>query len=272
MLNVTEKVLCVACLPEEKFIHYIYAAEQAGITALSMWMAAYYKARKEGHSDNEIIALLKARNLRIEMLEAVANWPSASFEKIEARARPILELGSKFAISSICAVSYSDAVESPASASKKLAYLSDLAAEYKIKVAVEMLPFGGITNFDLAGEIVLGADRENAGFLIDSWHWYRAGADCNTLRKLPAERIFNIQISDAPLVAENDPLAECMARRLLPGEGVVPIQAMLQTFADMGVSCSVGLEVLSDKLKQQPATEVIRSLGKGLDNVLAELA
>ena len=123
----------------------------------------------------------------------------------------------------------------------QLAALTALAADRGIATCVE--PVVGLSIADLATAVAaveyVGGD--DVSLLIDTMHVARFGAVADDLRSLPPERIGYIQLSDTMLQPRMANYAEeAMFERLPPGEGELPLAAMLAALPDDRV---VGLEI-----------------------------
>ena len=67
---------------------------------------------------------------------------------------------------------------------------------------------------------------ENAGFLLDSWHWYTAHETAADLRRLHPQQVVDVHVNDAPAGVEIDDQLDNV--RDLPGAtGVIDITAFL---------------------------------------------
>ncbi|MBY4612126.1 sugar phosphate isomerase/epimerase, partial [Rhizobium sp. 9T] len=72
-----------------------------------------------------------------------------------------------------------------------------------------------------AWEIVRRADHPNIGLILDSFHTLSRKIDVNSIRSIPKEKIFIIQLADAPLI-DMDLLYWSRHFRNMPGEGDLP--------------------------------------------------
>jgi sugar phosphate isomerase/epimerase len=123
----------------------------------------------------------------------------------------------------------------------QLAALTALAADRGIATCIE--PVVGLSIADLATALAaveyVGGD--DVSLLIDTMHVARFGAVADDLRSLPAERIGYIQLSDTTLQPRMANYAEeAIFERLPPGEGELPLAAMLAALPDDRV---IGLEI-----------------------------
>jgi sugar phosphate isomerase/epimerase len=130
-----------------------------------------------------------------------------------------------------------------------LAALCDLAADRGLAISLEFMPFSGVPTIADAVRLVEAADRENLGFVLDTWHWTRqpGGPDLATLRSIPPERIHLFQLNDTAAVPGEDLRLETLDR-LLPGEGTADIRGLAAVLDEIGATPVVVSEVFSTSL------------------------
>lgn len=111
----------------------------------------------------------------------------------------------------------------------KLGELCDLAAEYRLAVDIEFMPFRALMTLAMALDVIRRAGRPNAFVMVDALHLYRSGGSVADVAAADRSRIGVYQICDAPLTAPPaDQLAtEARERRLLPGHGELPLHALM---------------------------------------------
>jgi len=134
------------------------------------------------------------------------------------------------------------------------ASVCDRAAEFGAEAHLEFTPISAITDLGAGWDIVRTADRPNGGLLFDTWHFFRGTPDLELLARIPGERIFSVQISDAP--AEQLPdIRQDTQHRLLPGDGVFDLVGVIGALHRIGALAWVGPEVISPELAAEaPAT------------------
>jgi sugar phosphate isomerase/epimerase len=92
----------------------------------------------------------------------------------------------------------------------------------------------------------------NCGLLLDSWHWYHAGATTGDIVAAGKDRIVHVQINDS---AKMPPEQVKDNERLLPGEGVIDLTGFLRALKQIGYSDGVSVEVFGRGLKEMPPEE-----------------
>lgn len=141
--------------------------------------------------------------------------------------RPILDCCAQLGIETITANSFDGDV---ARVTDLMAGVAEQAKPMGIRLAIEFIPTSQIKTAEQAKMIALATGMPNVGLVIDALHLWRSGGSPATIAALPQERVFAVQLCDAPLAAplpEN--LAEEMrAARLLPGEGELDLQALMK--------------------------------------------
>jgi sugar phosphate isomerase/epimerase len=275
MLTSDDLVLCAGSALQTPFTERLALAAAAGFAGLSMWESDYLGARAEGYSDADLRGALADHGIEIAELDALTRWLpgedgavqsdwTTSFEEkdfyavadaIGSRSINVVDLGARRSIS----------VDAAAEA---FAGVCDRAAEHGLLVHIEFLPWSSIPDFQSAWEIVREAGRDNGGVLLDTWHFLRSGGTPESLTEMPRGRVFAIQVSDAPAVAEANLMEETMARRLLPGRGAARVRDVLDVLSDGGCTAPVGVEVFSTELGALPAEQAILRMAEATRGVL----
>ena len=95
----------------------------------------------------------------------------------------------------------------------------ELAAQYNMFIAYEALAWGTYVNtYWHSWELVRAADHPNLGLCLDSFHILSRHDDPSHIEHIPAEKIFFVQLADAPELGM-DLLPWSRHHRAFPGEG-----------------------------------------------------
>jgi sugar phosphate isomerase/epimerase len=129
--------------------------------------------------------------------------------------------------------------------------LCDRAAGFGARVHLEFIPFTIVRTLRTAWDLVRAADRPNGGLVFDTWHFFRGEPDFEVLAGIPGDRIFCVQLDDAPAVPSG-PLREETQHRLLPGDGALDLVAAIRALDRIGGLRRVGPEVISPDLAALP--------------------
>ena len=103
-----------------------------------------------------------------------------------------------------------------------------------------------IQDYRDAWEIVRRADHPALGLVLDSFHVLARGVSPESIRAIPAERIFHVQLADAP-ATQMDFDFKSRGFRMLPGEGDLPLLPFLRAVLATGYRGSFGLDLSQDR-------------------------
>ena len=149
--------------------------------------------------------------------------------------------------------------------------LGEIAKDRGILVGYEALAWGKhINDHRDAWEIVRRADHSNIGLILDSFHTLSRKIDPATIRSIPGDKIFFVQLADAPLI-EMDLLYWSRHFRNMPGEGDLNVQGFMQAVMATGYSGPISLEIFNDQFRggssKLVAVDGYRSLISLMDDV-----
>ncbi|WP_339818692.1 TIM barrel protein [uncultured Paracoccus sp.] len=127
--------------------------------------------------------------------------------------------------------------------------LGDLAARHGIRVGFEALCWGRFVNDHRdAWEVVRRADHPNVGLILDSFHTLARRIDPASIRAIPGDRIFFVQLADAPAI-DMDLLYWSRHYRNMPGEGDLDVASFMQAVAATGYAGPLSLEIFNDQFR-----------------------
>jgi 2-keto-myo-inositol isomerase len=227
----------------------IAVSAYAGFRALEVW-AAKVDRYLTNHSLADMKALFDGKGvapLTINSIEFIA-FRGAEYARIQARCRELGKIAQAIGCPTIVVVPsptldrempWSQIVDEYV---RVLRDLSDIARGYSVKLAFEFLGFGwcSVRTPRAAFEIVQKTDRGNVGMTLDAAHFYGGGGLMSELDQLDPQRLFVFHLDDledTPKEAVTD------ATRLLPGQGVVPLDEICARLKRIGYEgpCSIEL-------------------------------
>ncbi|MEU0787046.1 TIM barrel protein [Streptomyces sp. NPDC006173] len=145
------------------------------------------------------------------------------------------------------------AVDDDALAAEQLHRLACLAEDFGIRVAYEALAWGRHVNtYDHAWSVVESAGHPALGTCLDSFHILARGSDPVGIEGIPGDRIFFLQLADAPLMAM-DVLQWSRHYRCFPGQGGFDLSGLLTHVLRAGYRGPLSLEVFNDVFRQAAA-------------------
>jgi len=92
------------------------------------------------------------------------------------------------------------------------------------------------------------ADHPNIGLILDSFHTLARKIDVSSIRAIPGDRIFIVQLADAPLI-DMDLLYWSRHFRNMPGEGDLPVVDFMRAVAATGYNGPLSLEIFNDQFR-----------------------
>ena len=274
-LGFGDLVLCAGTVPLSSLQERVVAAAEAGFAGISLFPHDYQRARASGLSDANLRGLLRDHDIRVAEIDPLLSWvPSdAAGAGVNEAGRAFLATGEDefYAIAdALGARSINAALADPRPAlldavADAFGALCDRAAAHGLLVTLEFLPWTTIRDAATAASVAIRAGRANGGVMLDAWHHFRSGA---AIASIPAEHVFGIQLSDAPVAAEADPIDETLHRRLAPGDGDIDLAGLLRHLAAGGCVAPVGIEVFSDVWAARPLRDTAQQMAAAARGIL----
>ncbi|GAA0514029.1 hypothetical protein GCM10009414_24400 [Tatumella terrea] len=141
-----------------------------------------------------------------------------------------------------------------------LQWLTEQAVGRNLRIAYEAMCWSTCVNTTPeALKIINEVDSPALGLVIDAFHIFALQRTVADLAEIPAEKIFLVQLSDVSDIPDKQQLIDIARhQRLLPGDGVFPLQQLLACLREKQYQGPLGLEVFNDELKKQPPADVAR--------------
>ena len=135
-------------------------------------------------------------------------------------------------------------------AAAQLRQLGDVAERFGVRVAYEALAWGRfVDSYEAAARIVRLADHPRIGLCLDSFHILSKGHNPEAIETIPADKIFFVQMADAPLLSM-DVLSWSRHHRLFPGEGGFDLGTFMGHLVRTGYDGPISLEIFNDTFRQ----------------------
>jgi 4-hydroxyphenylpyruvate dioxygenase len=192
-----------------------------------------------------------------------------AFDRARYKFDTMVELGTDLIL--VCSSTHPDALGGIDRAAADFHELGAIAAERNLRVGYEALAWGRHVNDHRdAWEIVRRADHPNIGLILDSFHSLARRIDPNTIRRIPSDKIFFVQLADAPLI-DMDLLYWSRHFRNMPGEGDLAVTEFMRSVAATGYDGPISLEIFNDQFRggrpEGLARDGYRSLVALMDDV-----
>ncbi|MET9436612.1 TIM barrel protein [Streptomyces sp. NPDC006551] len=207
--------------------------------------------------------------LRIELYQPFRDFEAVPADRLDRNLRraerkfDVMErLGADLLL--VCSSVAPEALDDDALAAEHLRLLAERAEEHGIRIAYEALAWGRhISTYDHAWRVVEMADHPALGTCLDSFHILSRGSDPAGIAEIPGEKIFFLQLADAPLMAM-DVLRWSRHHRCFPGQGGFDVAGLVSTALRAGYRGPLSLEVFNDVFRQAgaatTAVDALRSL------------
>jgi len=137
-------------------------------------------------------------------------------------------------------------------AATQLFQLAERGTRRGIRLGYEALAWGRhVFRFDQAFKIVERANHPNLGIVLDSFHTLVRPENWSEIADLPANRIFFLQLGDAPQM-DADPLTIRRHHSRLPGHGDLDVAGFLRAVLATGYSGNVSIEIFNEQTTESP--------------------
>ena len=149
-------------------------------------------------------------------------------------------------------------------AAAQLHALAERAARRKLRIGFEALAWGRhVKRYREAWQVVALANHPHLGLILDSFHTLSLDDDPAAIATIPGERIFFVQMADAPLLAM-DVLQWARHFRNFPGQGQFDVTTFFEQVLRSGYRGTLSLEIFNDVFRETPnrrtAVDAMRSL------------
>jgi 4-hydroxyphenylpyruvate dioxygenase len=177
-----------------------------------------------------------------------------AFARAERKFDLMQELGCDLLL--VCSNISPDSVGGIDRAAADLAELGERAGKRGLRVGFEALAWGRhINDYRDAWEAVRRADHKAVGLVLDSFHTLARKTDLKAIRSIPRDRIFLVQVADAP-VLDMDPLSWSRHFRNFPGQGDLPVLDFMEALQATEFDGLLSLEIFNDQFRAGSAHSV----------------
>ncbi|MHB0877232.1 MAG: sugar phosphate isomerase/epimerase family protein [Anaerolineae bacterium] len=265
----------------ETFEAFATAASDAGFEAIEVGLDNL-EAYAGQHSLADLKAFLSAKHLKLGSGGLPVDWraPEAKFRQDLEALPKRLEFGRELGLRRYCTwipprwdKPYAEVF---AFARERFSAIADAFAPYGATFGLEFVgPQGGfrttqykfISTLAEVMHLIDRMGRDNVGVMIDSYHLFVGEATLAEIAALPAPRIVQFHINDAYVGVPREELEDL--KRLLPGEGAIPLVPMLRAVASTGYDWTVSIETFNQEVKAMGPAAAARRAKAGLDGLLA---
>jgi 4-hydroxyphenylpyruvate dioxygenase len=220
-------------------------------------------------SPEELAARCADLGLVIELYQPFRDLDSAVPERFARnlrRAEHKFDVMARLGVETVlvCSSVLPDAVGDLDQLAEQLAAAAARAGDHGLRIAYEALAWGThVSTWDRSWDAVSRAGSASLGLCLDSFHVLSRGGDPTGFAAVPAEKVFFVQIADAPQL-RMDVLQWSRHHRLFPGQGAFDLVGFAGAVLDCGYAGPLSLEVFNDVYRQsdpaRTAVDAMRSL------------
>lgn len=201
--------------------------------------------------------------LTIELFQPFRNaegLEGAAFQRtlhrLERKLDLMEELGAPLML--VCSNVEPDAIDDDGLAAEQLRAMAERAGARGVRLGYEALAWGThVSTFDQAWRIVERADHPHLGLILDSFHTLALPHDWSGIADLPGERIFFVQLADAPRL-DMATLMLSRHHRCLPGQGELNVGGFTEAVLRAGYTGPLSLEIFNDSLRSAPTRQTAK--------------
>ena len=244
----------------------LYACAEAGFDGVEVFEPDLVVAPQ---SPEEIRTLAERLNLSLDLYQPFRDFEGvtdellgANLRRAEAKFRLMRRLGIETIL--VCSNVATATIDSDQTSAEQLRALGDLAEGYDVRVAFEALAWGRfVDDYRRSWRIVERADHPRIGLCLDSFHILSRGHDPAGIEQIPGEKIFFLQLADAPALSM-DVLSWSRHHRLFPGQGAWDLAAFVGHALRTGYTGPLSLEVFNDIFRQTDVRETAATARRSL--------
>ncbi|WP_172294345.1 bifunctional sugar phosphate isomerase/epimerase/4-hydroxyphenylpyruvate dioxygenase family protein [Pseudoruegeria sp. HB172150] len=205
-------------------------------------------------SPREVGAMVRDHGLEISLFQPFRDFEglpeserARAFDRMERKFDLMQELGTDLVL--VCSSVHPKALGGIDRMAADFAELGERAAARDLRVGYEALCWGKhVWDHRDAWEVVRRADHPNIGLIVDSFHTLGRKLDPQSIRSIPGDKIFFVQLADAPMI-EMDLLYWSRHFRNMPGEGDLDVTGFMRAVAATGYDGPISLEVFNDQFR-----------------------
>lgn len=192
-----------------------------------------------------------------------------AFDRAERKFDVMGELGCDLML--VCSSVHPESLGGIDRAAADFRELGERAAARGLRAGFEALAWGRhISDHRDAWEVVRRADHPAVGLILDSFHTQARQVPVASIRAIPGDRIFFVQLADAPSIPM-DLLYWSRHFRCMPGEGDLDVTGFTAAVLATGYAGPLSLEIFNDQFRGGNARMLARDGHRSIVNLLDQV-
>lgn len=252
--------LCWGTVRQADLAQLIEGAARHGMPTIQICPELYAGWRDSGRDDRALRRQLGDAGVRVRLIDGVSGGlPGVSPDPMMFKGQPMV----RHDISTCARVA--EAVEAPLinlspyggkpvpfnEMADAIGAISRRAAASGAAITLEGIPESTFESIGGALDVARACGESNCFVLLDIWHLTRSGGGVADVQAFPAGMIGAIQISDRKEPAPGSAYMP-MSGRMLPGEGELPLDELVDAALVNNPELTIEIEVFSEELEVLP--------------------
>jgi len=270
--------LCWGTMMRATLPDLVDVAGSSGFDAVSITPAMYADALASGMSVGDMRQRCSDAGVQVSLIDPLMSALPGSPDPAEAGGRfgalfsygedDCYRIAEALDVGTVNVAHYMGADVPVASLIDALGPLCGRAGSHGLRVLLEFMPEGSVPDLATALAIVRATGAANLAVMFDTWHFFQTGGTLHDLEGLAPGEVGGLQASDAP-AAQQGVIEAGVNTRLLPGEGAIPVAAMIDRVLTGDPDAFIGIEVFSDDLNRLPLGEAAARARASMREVMA---
>jgi 2-keto-myo-inositol isomerase len=239
----------------------IEMAAKAGFKGIEVWMRTMEAFVAGGGKLADVKKKAADLGISIEDVIGFSNWlsddPNIRAEALEQTKRE-MDMINQIGCNRMAAPPFGSTIN-PVGLEMSAARYKDLCAlGARMAVQPQLEIWGFSNNIHLVGQslyIAAESGQESPAILADVYHLHKGGSAENALNLIPGKQIQIFHMNDYPAEPGREKIND--SYRVMPGDGVAPINKILKTLHQKDSPIALSLELFSEKYWAMPAKEVL---------------
>lgn len=258
-------------LPVTELIDLVAAA---GYDSIEVWIDELDRHVADGGTLGDLAKRCRDHGLKVESAIAFANWladdPAVAKAECEKARRDMEKVA---AIGGSCIAAppsghNNQPIEDWDRAAERLAALAKVGKEAGVQPQLEVWGFSKcLGNLPEAIRLATMTDSKDFGILLDVYHLYKGGSSFQALRLVSGTSMKLFHINDYPAMPPRETIGD--GDRVFPGDGVAPLDQILETLVTNGFRGALSLELFNQSYWERPSKWVVET---GLAKMKAAVA
>lgn len=254
-------VLWSACVIAHDLIDRAEALSAGNYTGMSALCGDFAALERKGWTLDKVAAELRAREARILVIDPFLAWyptfrvgddGGSHADSLNTSEENVLRYADAVGAESMTLLTPFSGEPAPLqSVIEALGAFADRARAHGLRVHLEVVPTSQVPDLATGWTIIREVDRPNAGLVLDTFHLGRSGCVPQELDEIPREKVFHVQLCDAPRAPRvPDYFEEAVTYRDFPGDGELGVAEYVRHLSRNGGFPRMGPEIFSPELTE----------------------